>query len=51
MSACRAVDMSFTEQAPLTIVNVVDLNASPDRVFAIFADVDSWPEWFTGYHP
>ena len=44
----RSVDMSFIDTAPLKISHQVDLEASPQRVFEILADVDTWPRWFKG---
>src|SRR4051795_5067065 len=44
--SCRPIDASFFDTAPMRFVNAVDLNASPEKVFAFFADSDSWPKWF-----
>lgn len=43
---CRPVDASFFDVAPMRFKNVVELQASPARVFAIFEDPKSWPELF-----
>ena len=42
----RPVDASFLDTAPMRFKNVVELNASPAKVFAIFEDGESWPQWF-----
>jgi hypothetical protein len=44
--SCRPVDASFFDTAPMRFKNVVELNASPAKVFAIFEDGESWPQWF-----
>ena len=46
--SCRPVDLDFIEQAPYRFENVVELNATPEEVFDIFADGGSWPQWFEG---
>ena len=43
---CRPVDMSFFDTAPMRFKNVVELEAPAAKVFAIFDDERSWPEWF-----
>jgi len=48
--ACHPVDASFFDTAPMRFTNVVDLEASPAKVFAIFADADTWPKWFHAIH-
>jgi len=42
---CRAMDLSFIESAPHRFVNEVEINASPERVFEVFEDGESWPNW------
>jgi hypothetical protein len=44
--SCRPVDASFFDTAPMRFKNVVELDAPPARVFAIFEDGESWPKWF-----
>ena len=46
----RPVDASFFDTAPMRFKNVVELNASPAKVFAIFEDGESWPQWFRAIH-
>jgi len=48
--SCRPVDASFLDTAPMRIVDVVDLEASPAKVFGFFADADSSPKWFPAFH-
>lgn len=45
---CRAVGLDFIERATWRFENAVELDASPDVVFDIFADGESWPRWFEG---
>lgn len=45
---CRPVGLDFIEGAAWRFENVVDLDASPEAVFDIFADGESWPQWFDG---
>ena len=47
---CRAVDASFFDSAPMRFETVVDLDAPPAKVFAIFSDGTSWPKWFRAIH-
>jgi hypothetical protein len=47
---CRTVDASFFDTAPMRFENVVELDASPANVFAIFEDGESWPKWFRSIH-
>lgn len=34
-------------QAPTVLRNEAELDASPEEVFSIFADIDQWPKWFS----
>jgi polyketide cyclase/dehydrase/lipid transport protein len=47
---CRPVDTSFFDTAPMRFKNVVELDAPPAMVFAIFDDEQSWPKWFRAIH-
>ena len=40
------MDASFFDTAPMRFKNVVELDASAAKVFAIFEDPKAWPEWF-----
>lgn len=48
MFACRPVELDFIATAPMRFENQVDLDATPEQVFDIFADGESWPRWFPG---
>jgi uncharacterized protein YndB with AHSA1/START domain len=39
-------DLAFFETAPKKIIDSARFKASPDRVFASFADPSQWPRWF-----
>lgn len=43
--SCRPVDLDFIESAPLRFVNDIEINASPEEVFNVLADADSWPRF------
>ena len=45
---CRPVELDFLGSAPWRFETVVELRASPERVFALFEDGESWPRWFPG---
>jgi hypothetical protein len=34
-------------KSPYTLRNEAELDASPEQVFAIWADIDQWPRWFS----
>lgn len=43
--ACRPVDLDFIESAQIRFVNEVGINASPEEVFTVLSDTDSWPRF------
>lgn len=43
---CEIDDVSFIDRAPLQFINTVELNASPEAVFAALSDTDAWLRWF-----
>ena len=45
---CRPVGLDFIEGAAYRFENVVELDATPEAVFDIFADGESWSRWFDG---
>lgn len=47
MHACERVDLDFIESAPYRFVSTVDLNITPEQLFEVLADADSWPQWAT----
>jgi uncharacterized protein YndB with AHSA1/START domain len=40
------VPASFFDDAPFKVVTTAHLEASPDHVFAVFAEPETWPQWF-----
>ncbi len=46
--ACRPVELDFIPGAPWRFENEAELQASPEQVFDLFADGESWPRWFAG---
>jgi Polyketide cyclase / dehydrase and lipid transport len=47
---CHPVEPSFFDTAPMRFRHEVDLDATPAKVFAIFDDASSWPQWFHAIH-
>lgn len=43
---CRPETLDFIARAPAVFVNQADLPVTPERLFEIFADVNTWPTWF-----
>lgn len=46
--ACRRVGLDFIASAHTKLVHQVELDAPASEVFDIFADGESWTEWFGG---
>lgn len=46
MKPLEPTDLTFFDRATLRIAATVHLSASPDRVFASFAEPAEWPRWF-----
>ena len=46
--SCVPVELDFICEAPLVFENIIEVDATPDQVFDVLADVDSWSQWFTG---
>lgn len=42
---CEKVDMTFFETAPTIHRASVEIDATPDDVFAAFLDAEAWTEW------
>lgn len=38
--------LAWVDSAPRKFVNRITIDASPDEVFAVWADIDQWPKWF-----
>lgn len=47
MFPCERVDLSFVQTAPQRFSNSVDLAVTPDELFEVLADAESWPHWAT----
>jgi carbon monoxide dehydrogenase subunit G len=45
MPTCERVDLSFIDSAPYRFVSTVDLAITPEQVFEVLADAESWPHW------
>jgi hypothetical protein len=45
MVSCERVDVGFTETAPYRFCNSVDLGVTPEQLFEVLADAESWPRW------
>ena len=44
--SCRPESLDFLDRAPASFLTEGDLDAPPERVFAVLADIDSWSKWF-----
>lgn len=47
MQQCERVDLGFIESAPFRFVSTVDLAITPEQLFEVLADAESWPHWAT----
>jgi hypothetical protein len=45
MFPCERVDLSFVESAPFRFRNSVDLAITPEQLFEVLGDAESWPRW------
>ncbi|MCV7380164.1 hypothetical protein BST11_24095 [Mycobacterium alsense] len=45
MFPCERVDLSFVDNAPFRFQNSVDLAITPEQLFEVLADAESWPRW------
>jgi carbon monoxide dehydrogenase subunit G len=45
MFPCERVDASFTDTAPFRFRNSVDLAITPEQLFEVLSDAESWPRW------
>lgn len=45
MHPCERVDLSFVETAPYRFRNSVDLAITPEQLFEVLGDAESWPRW------
>jgi carbon monoxide dehydrogenase subunit G len=44
---CERVDLSFVATARYRFVNTVDLAITPEQLFEVFSEADSWSRWAT----
>ena len=47
MKPCERVDLDFIARAPFRFVSTVDLAITPEQVFEVLDDAESWPQWAT----
>jgi carbon monoxide dehydrogenase subunit G len=47
MKPCERVGLDFIAHAPFRFVSTVDLTITPEQVFEVFDDAESWPQWAT----
>lgn len=47
MKACERVSVDFIDNAPFRFVSTVDLAITPEQLFEVLADAESWPQWAT----
>ena len=47
MKACERVGLEFIDNAPYRFVSTVDLPISPEQVWEVLDDAESWPHWAT----
>jgi carbon monoxide dehydrogenase subunit G len=47
MHPCERVGLDFIDHAPFRFVSTVDLTITPEQVFDILDDAESWPQWAT----
>lgn len=45
MFPCERVGLDFVENAPHVFRNSVDLAITPEQLFEVLADAESWPRW------
>lgn len=45
----RAEPVEFAQSAPAHFHFEIELDAPPDKVFSVFADIDSWARWYDDF--
>lgn len=45
MYPCERVDLDFISDAPFRFVSTVDLAITPEQLFEVLSDAESWPQW------
>jgi hypothetical protein len=43
----RGVGLDFIDSAPFRFVSTVDLTITPEQLFEVLDDAESWPQWAT----
>ena len=44
---CEPVGLDFVDNAPFRFVSTVDLAITPEQLFEVLSDAQSWPQWAT----
>jgi hypothetical protein len=44
---CERVGLDFIETAPYRFVSTVDLTITPEQLWEVLDDAESWPYWAT----
>ncbi len=47
MYPCQRVGLDFVDTAPFRFVSTVDLAITPEQVWEVLDDAESWPHWAT----
>ena len=47
MKPCERVGLDFIDSAPFRFVSTVELAITPEQVFEVLDDAESWPQWAT----
>ena len=47
MHPCERVGLDFVDTAPFRFVSTVELSITPEQLFEVLADAESWPHWAT----
>lgn len=47
MKPCERVELDFIDSAPFRFVSTVDLSITPEQVWQVLDDAESWPHWAT----
>jgi carbon monoxide dehydrogenase subunit G len=47
MKPCERVGLDFIDHAPFRFVSTVDLAITPEQLFEVLDDAESWPQWAT----
>jgi carbon monoxide dehydrogenase subunit G len=47
MHPCERGGLDFIDSAPFRFVSTVDLTITPEQLFEVLDDADSWPHWAT----